>query len=607
MKKLKIDRKKLKKVALVSTCVVVFLLLSFGIYSFAFAKRVYPKQYLGGEKISGLSHQALIDHVKKTSEKALGSTIVLKSSDNSKEYVVNPAEISLTYDQNATVEQTWQTGRNKKVFEAMAEQLRSIFIKKNYNAIYSYNEESLKTKVATIATGLDQPEKDYSILYQGGKFVLQSDRAPGKRIDQNEIIANVKLQLSSFKIVPLSFSLKSYSPQITETSATETLANANKILTAGVLDLKADTTSFKIDLDTIGGFIVSAGHNDKLNLAMNPDRVNAYIAQLAKSIDVGPQDAKLTVTDGKVTVFQTSRTGLTLDQAQTARDIESALFARIANADKKIDSSVVVLKIAAAKPGVSSDTLSQYGLNELVGTATTSFYNSPSNRVQNITIGANSINGVLLKPGEEFSTIGHLGTIDASSGYLEELVIKDNKTLPEFGGGLCQVSSTLFRAALNAGLKITERTNHSYRVSYYEPPIGMDATIYDPAPDFKFVNNFSSYILIQSKIVGTKITFDLYGTKDSRIIEMSTPVASSYIDPPAPVKTPSTTLAPGEEKLVSHSHQGATADFHYKVTSAAGAVLQDKNFHSVYNAIPEQWLIGADVPVTPPVDTPAPQ
>jgi vancomycin resistance protein YoaR len=144
-------------------------------------------------------------------------------------------------------------------------------------------------------------------------------------------------------------------------------------------------------------------------------------------------------------------------------------------------------------------------------------------------------------------------------------------------------------------MKITERQNHKYRVSYYEPPVGMDATIYDPAPDFKFVNNYGSHVLIQSKIEGTKITFEFYGTKDSRQITISTPTLSDFVNPEAPITVETDTLAPGVRKQIEKAHQGATAIFSYKVISAAGESLQDRVFKSVYVPWPEKWLVGKAV------------
>jgi vancomycin resistance protein YoaR len=315
------------------------------------------------------------------------------------------------------------------------------------------------------------------------------------------------------------------------------------------------------------------------------------VGGIAKQIDVSPKNATLKMADGKATVFQTAVIGKKVDQSQLKIDIENALFARISADTQSLAASTLTIKVAETKPEISDDAINDLGIVDLISTGTTDFKGSPTNRVHNIQVGVASINGALLKPGETFSTLGHLGTIDAAGGYLPELVIKDNRTTPEYGGGLCQVSTTLFRAAMNAGLRIDQRQNHKYRVSYYEPPVGMDATIYDPAPDFKFTNTYSSHILIQGYITGTKITFEIYGTKDSRAVEISTPTITAVTDPPAPSYVETDTLAPGEKKLLEKAHQGATVNFRYKVTKD-GQTLQEKTFESVYVPWQEKWLIG---------------
>jgi hypothetical protein len=143
-------------------------------------------------------------------------------------------------------------------------------------------------------------------------------------------------------------------------------------------------------------------------------------------------------------------------------------------------------------------------------------------------------------------------------------------------------------------------------VSYYEPPIGMDATIYDPAPDFRFVNNFASHILVQSHIEGTKITFDFYGTKDNCVATISTPEVYNIVEPPTLIEVETDTLPPGERKQTDKAHQGASAKFDYTVVRD-GETLQQKTFVSVYDALPEKWLVGkaAPVPEPAPVTTPA--
>jgi vancomycin resistance protein YoaR len=107
-------------------------------------------------------------------------------------------------------------------------------------------------------------------------------------------------------------------------------------------------------------------------------------------------------------------------------------------------------------------------------------------------------------------------------GFLPELVIKKGKTVPEYGGGLCQVSTTMFRAAVNAGLKITERQPHSFPVQYYNPQ-GFDATVYDPRPDLRFINNTPNHLLIEAIVDGNWLIFNFYGTDDGRKVEIKGP------------------------------------------------------------------------------------
>ena len=123
--------------------------------------------------------------------------------------------------------------------------------------------------------------------------------------------------------------------------------------------------------------------------------------------------------------------------------------------------------------------------------------------------------GIILRPGEQFSFNNLLGPVDASTGYLPERVIKEGKLIPEYGGGLCQVSTTLFRAVFHTGLPIKERRPHSLPVRYYNPQ-GFDATIYPGVSDLKFTNDTPAHILIQAKVVGSKLNFEIYGTSDNR-------------------------------------------------------------------------------------------
>jgi len=248
---------------------------------------------------------------------------------------------------------------------------------------------------------------------------------------------------------------------------------------------------------------------------ISDDALKNYLEKEKGSTRVAPADARLTFQDRKVSAFSLSKNGIELNSDTSSQKIIDALKQNPLVKDINLDATTL-------KAEVTSSNLDQYGIKELVGEGVSNFLHSPQNRIHNITVGAARFNGVLIKPGEEFSFIKTLGPVDESTGYLPELVIKVDKTVPEFGGGMCQVSTTAFRAAMNSGLKITARTNHAYPVVYYNPQ-GLDATVYIPNPDLRFINDTPNYILIQTRIEGTQLFFDFYGTSDGRQTKIDGP------------------------------------------------------------------------------------
>jgi vancomycin resistance protein YoaR len=256
-------------------------------------------------------------------------------------------------------------------------------------------------------------------------------------------------------------------------------------------------------------------------------------------------------------------------------------------------------KISAESLAADND----FRIKEIIGTGHSRFAGSPVNRRHNIKVGAASLHGLLIKPGEDFSLLKALGTIDDTTGYRTELVIKGDKTVPEFGGGLCQIGTTVFRTALASGLPISERRNHSYRVAYYEPA-GTDATIYDPAPDFRFVNDTGNYILIQARLAGDDLYFDFWGVRDGRVATATAPTIYNIVKPEPTKIIETTELAPGEKKCTESSHNGADAYFDYTVTYPEGATttpVQTRRFNSHYIPWQAVCLVGVAATSTPAV------
>lgn len=249
----------------------------------------------------------------------------------------------------------------------------------------------------------------------------------------------------------------------------------------------------------------------------NHESITSFVALLATRINQDPVDALFGVSEtGGIIVETPEKVGRKLKESDSVALILRALTTTDGSAVK------ISLPTDITKPKISGDDRERLGLRELIGEGKSNFKGSPKNRVFNIKRALKQYENILIAPGEEFSFVDYLGEVDGEHGYLPELVIKYNKTEPEFGGGICQVSSTVFRAAIYSGLKIAERRNHAYAVQYYKP-IGMDATIYIPKPDLKFTNNTPGYILMQPIITDFDLTFRFFGTKDGRSVKVDGP------------------------------------------------------------------------------------
>ena len=262
-------------------------------------------------------------------------------------------------------------------------------------------------------------------------------------------------------------------------------------------------------------------------------RISQYLQTVAKDIERPAVDAKLTYSGNRATTFKQSQDGRKLDQIVTAQRINQAL-------SQGSTAGPVELAVMVEKAEVNDDNIEKLGIRELLAEGVTYFPGSSANRLTNIKVGQALYNNYLLKPDQVFSFGEILGPVGPEQGYMPGLIILADHEEKAYGGGLCQVSSTAFRAALLAGLPIVERVNHAFAVSFYTAPFGVpgvDATIYYPQVDFKFKNDTGHYILIQTEMVGTTLKFRYYGTKTKAGVLRGPTFIYGSNDPNAPSQT----------------------------------------------------------------------
>jgi len=366
---------------------------------------------------------------------------------------------------------------------------------------------------------------------------------------KNESIGNIKI----------TFSLDSVTATV---SAKDIEAGYDQDLLAKQAIVMGRSESFLSNIN-----IVFQAYFNGLNLPpayhYSEDKLNEILAPFIASVNKDPVDALFNFENGKVVTFKASEDGKAIDINKAKDDLLVQLRKLLRK--QQLKPIVIPLAVQNIPPKITTDKVNNLGIKELIGKGASLFHHSIQNRIFNLTLAALRINGILIAPDEEFSFNKALGDVSFFTGYQQAYVIKNGKTVLGDGGGVCQVSTTFFRALLNAGLPITERHAHAYRVGYYEQDglPGLDATIYAPTTDLKFKNDTGHYILVQTKVNQDlqQLSVFLYGTSDGRTITLSQPIITNRIPPPPDLYQDDPTLAKGIIKQIDFAAEGARVSF----------------------------------------------
>ena len=321
--------------------------------------------------------------------------------------------------------------------------------------------------------------------------------------------------------------------------------------------------------------------------------LDAILKPLVEKVEKDPVNAVFKFETGRVKEFTPSENGRKVDDEELDKIIREKIVNLISNT--KHQTIKINIPIKTIEPEITTEKANDLGIKELIGVGRSRFGHSIPSRIYNVNLASSRISGVLVAPGETFSFDKTLGDISSFTGYKQAYIISGGRTILGDGGGVCQVSTTFFRAVLNAGLPIVERHAHAYRVGYYEQdsPPGIDATIYVPTVDFKFKNDTEHYILIQREIDLKNLTlaFYLYGTKDGREVTITKPVILSQSPPPEPLYQDDPNLPVGEIQQIDYAAWGAKVYF-TRTVKQNGKTIIDEKFSSNYQPWRAVYLKG---------------
>ncbi len=475
-----------------------------------------------------------------------------------------------------------------------------IFGRKSYAANVTVNEERLHEAILAAFPDMEisatQTDFAVSISRSKGIVVAVEPGSKGQSLNLSYVARLVAQDARDLHLERMPISTTATEPNIYASDAEELIDEAVEAVAAAPYTISGTTAEGEEELWTISQREIAdwirpnISEDGELFVDLEPEKVLEFLSDLHAAVDIPAQNARFAISGEKVTEFAASTDGIVLD--------DDAFFAAL-NTMLGTDTSVAPLAVSmrAETPSITTQNVNSLGITDLLGEATTEFPHSTAARRANIRHGAEKLNGVLIAPGETVSVLDHLKPFTIADGYYPELVIKGDEIKPEVGGGLCQLGTTSFRAAMNAGLEIVERRNHSLAISYYNDATngnpGTDATLYNPAPDLKFKNNMATYTLLVTTFddEASTITFSFWGTDDGRKGSYEPPTVLSRIPVGATQYKTSTDLAPGVEQC-QNAFPGYTTTFNYNVTYADGTTTTTE-FFSSYRALPKICLIGA--------------
>lgn len=429
-----------------------------------------------------------------------------------------------------------------------------------------------------------------------------TDEEVGTQFDFELVTAQVEQAIANLESDTIVIELEEDTPTFTRQNVEEHEQEIKQVLRVTFFNLIWKDKGWRFESDVYGKWLTF----EDGELVIDPEKMDADMGEVRAEIDIAPQEARWQVNtneEGKVvdiTEMTAVQVGRSLDAEATAANITQYLVTEAhepnePKGDQVDETQDVGAAVTETQPGVHAENVNELGITDLLGTGYSNMTGSPYNRRANIDRGIDLLNGLLIAPEETFSLVEALKPFTLENGYVAELVIKGNETIPEIGGGLCQVGSTIFRGAMNSGVDIIERRNHSYAVSYYSDHRnglpGTDATIYDSSPDFKFYNDTGNYILLQTRRDGMDLYFDFWGESDGRVAEYSAPTITGWVAPPPTKEIETTDLAPGERRCTESAHAGTTASFDYSIAYPDGTE-HTETFSSYYKPWQAVCLVG---------------
>jgi vancomycin resistance protein YoaR len=550
-------------------------------FQLLYAGRIFPGVSVAGIDLSGLSRdEAVVKLQQSLSYPITGKILFL---DQQKAWVASPAELGMVFDPSSSAVAAYQVGRSGGLFGALSGQIQASGPGYQVPPVIIFDQRVAVHYLDQIAAQVNQPVTEASLSLNGTEVVAQPGQV-GRELKMDATLIYLGGQLQTFRDGEVPLVIQEVQPQILDVSAQAEAARQilSQPLTLSVPNAReGDPGPYVYDPQILANLLAVQRTSNGVQVLLSATGLRDLLTPVKQQLDRAPSDAKFIFNDEtrQLDLMEDSKVGRALDLDASMQAINDALL--------RAEHSVPLV-IAETQPRVpGSATGQQLGITELIWEEISYFYGSGNERIQNIQAASSRFHGVMVGPGEVFSMGQTMGDVSLESGFAEALIIYGGRTIKGVGGGVCQVSTTLFRGVFNIGLPVLERYPHAYRVSYYEMIAsgavdsrlaGLDATVYFPLVDLKFKNDTPYWILMETyvNVNARTLTWKFYSTRDGRTVDWTTTGPTNVKPAPSPLFEVNDELKKNQMKQVDWAANGADVTVTRTVWKDGAVWFQDQ-------------------------------
>ncbi len=555
-------------------------------------ERVPQGVSIQGVDVAGMNRTQLISALETRYEDFRITPLTLNYADRS--WMPAFSDMGVSFDLEATADQVLGVASQGSPIERIQTWWQLFRGGRDIAPVLRFDTARMQAYILRVAGDLEHPPRDAALSLEAGK-VLPTPAQPGNQILVDDTVLDMIQSLATLQPQSLTLRTRTLEPRISDVAMAPAIVEAETLLRTPLV-LREGERSWTWDQERLASLAVLQTDSGQVQLQIDPDRLARQVEKLAQVVDSSSVEPRVVFNGSSLQIVTPGRIGLRLNQAEAVKAISAAL---------KTSGHDMRLPVEQISPQITEQTLPSLGIVELVSEGRSSFAGSAEYRITNIKAGAQRMNGVLIAPKAEFSFNTQLGEVDEANGFVQGYAVIGNRTQLEWGGGVCQVSTTVFRSAFWAGMPITERHAHPFYISWYDAysfpdqaAPGMDATIYTGVQDFKFVNDTGKWLLMHTEVDEAQqvLIVRLYGTRPNRSVSVVGPEMGNVVPPPAePVYITDPALPAGTLKQTDVARRGMDITV-YRVIEDVNGKQPPEEFFTRFKAWPDVFVRGIGSP-----------